>query len=865
MNVKRIILSTAAIVCLFGVAANATNPFIAPQYAPTATYSVAQNQVNVSGATLFTNFFSGNAATNDWIDVDGDGLYGFDPYNLDLPDQLARTWNSTNIENRWLVTTRGMGSGTGLKDMLNWNYSAPVAGSLFAVPSDASYVNRTMYYQSSGALAAANPANPGSAPIALTSIDIAVMDVPTTWMVSSGSSTNAYWHKAPMAAGYGKSTLTNWAASESSVLGSLTNGRSPSRTYNCNTGSPDAYTIYDAEIAWVPVAIIANRGTGVQNISEEELRHLYVTGRMSSGENLWAVTREQSSGTKNSAMNSIGVDPSWGRGDNYSSKITVDTNVQNLGSLFQFNNLGATGIVEKAVQNSRLAIGYVGGDKANTATRAGKYEALNVKKIGGANYVRMSATTICDNDLDNGWRIGGNETFATVGSPLAGATYPMANQYAADYIKNILASIADFENPIGGDSNSTPGQYLASKFILASGVRYMPIVSDPATFVANAGHVQAVTDYIVANNTAYNLPAYGAYGYGLVPGRTQLSSGSYSDGRTYVGTDNYYTSSATTGNAVYGGASVTKRNAIAGDFLYDGKRNTLDINAMMQAYASPRTFEAGNNNGGDGYVIVELIGDYNGDGNFDDKDICYFADGLAIDPVTGKLNRAAGFEAVDKAWTVGTTGHPAGNFFNTTVATTGRSYLANSGWSKADIAGKLSDQTKIAAGAAPMGADGVINTKDVDYINYILRKGMMYKATGQTPPVNANVHSTRLVWSNLDDAAIMDLSCDLNGDLIVDQADLDVLIVDILGTNYGDFNLDGVVNATDRATIVANISTTYGKTYAQGDLDGDGYVTQNDLNLFDGIAGGCGADINCDHVVDFKDFAELADHWLQTM
>jgi hypothetical protein len=448
---------------------------------------------------------------------------------------------------------------------------------------------------------------------------------------------------------------------------------------------------------------------------------------------------------------------------------------------------------------------------------------------------------------------------ATVGDPNRLHVFPMASQYASDYLMNIVESIKAFSDPSGAaEQSNMPGQYLATKYVLRSGVEYLPLDSDPSTFVPNGSFIQSVNDYIRTNNTLV-VPAYGANGYGQVPARAQLSSGSYSDGRTYVAGDDYYTDSH--GQHVTVGTSLTKRNAIAGDFYYDGQRNTLDINAMMQAYANPRNFELNNNNGGDGYVIVELIGDYNGDGNFDDKDIRYFADGLAMDPVTGKLNRAAGFAAVDMAWTVGTPGHPAGNFFNTTLR---RAYQPNSGWSKADIAGSISDMTKIPAGAAPMGADGVIDQKDITYINYIIRKGMMYKAEGLTPPVNYNVQSNRLVWSNLDDAAIMDLSCDLNGDLVVDKEDIRVLVEDILGTPLGDFNLDGVKDATDRAIIVANIGPTYGKTYAQGDMDGDGYVTQNDLNLFDGVAG-CGADINCDHIVDFKDFAVLADHWLQTM
>ena len=131
MKVKKIILSAAVVACLFSAAANA-------EYGN-------RHMVTVSGGTLFKTFFSAPAGTNDWIDVDGDGLFGFDPYNLNLPDQLAWDWTSMDAQNRWIVTSRGVGSGTGLKDLMNWWNAVPVAGVNFVVPSDASYISRTAY------------------------------------------------------------------------------------------------------------------------------------------------------------------------------------------------------------------------------------------------------------------------------------------------------------------------------------------------------------------------------------------------------------------------------------------------------------------------------------------------------------------------------------------------------------------------------------------------------------------------------------------------------------------------------------------------------------------------------------------------
>ena len=80
-----------------------------------------------------------------------------------------------------------------------------------------------------------------------------------------------------------------------------------------------------------------------------------------------------------------------------------------------------------------------------------------------------------------------------------------------------------------------------------------------------------------------------------------------------------------------------------------------------------------------GAAVPEILGDFNGDGTFDSKDIRYFADGLAIatpGPHAGQLDRKAGFIAVDTA--------ASGNYFQTTLATP-NAYAY--GDSRGDVAG----------------------------------------------------------------------------------------------------------------------------------------------------------------------------------
>ncbi len=77
-----------------------------------------------------------------------------------------------------------------------------------------------------------------------------------------------------------------------------------------------------------------------------------------------------------------------------------------------------------------------------------------------------------------------------------------------------------------------------------------------------------------------------------------------------------------------------------------------------------------------------------------------------------------------------------------------------------------------------------------------------------------------------------------------DNADVDALVHDVLGTEYGDANNDQMVSLFDLNIIGAN----FGKpgTWATGDFNGDGQVTLFDLNIlganfgFDGTGGGGG-------------------------
>jgi len=222
--------------------------------------------------------------------------------------------------------------------------------------------------------------------------------------------------------------------------------------------------------------------------------------------------------------------------------------------------------------------------------------------------------------------------------------------------------------------------------------------------------------------------------------------------------------------------------------------------------------------------------------------------------VSGRLDRAAGFTAVDQAYAALT---GSANFFGTTLAT-GKTYQAG------DARGDVSNAAgRVTPSFAPTGADGgvffyavganntvaksdipaaqrnVIDGFDIDYVYQQFKR-------------NPRVADGALDWANLSEAIGGDLSCDMNGDLVINQADVDVLVGQILCTTYGDVDLNGIGSYADFRTACANLGTPGG--WARGDVDGDGTVTAADIDLIKGS--GRVADYNNDGNVDPDDLSD---------
>jgi len=365
---------------------------------------VRGGQVSGAGASLFVNFFLEPNNTNDWIDPDHDQFWGYHPSGVPgYVDRLAAPWNPTLgfLDTWWMFQYRSLGSVNGFNEFVNNQLLGTIGTS---VPSEAGVFNGYRY-ANLGAIQWGGPyANPSGTPFEPCEIEFAFLDVPSAWAVKgpglevpelpTGHPGHwwhwrhyfaEWWRSTPLSDTYGYNAIPSSTGFEAQFddLGRDSNGDGIDDVFlNTNIDDPDEDTIYDYTAAWVPVAIIANRGTGVDQLRYTQAQYLFLTGRMPSGENLVAATRDFGSGTRNAAMNTMGIDPTWGRGDNVGNTIGAEA-LAYIGPTHQASNCGGSGIMEAAVQHRRLAVGYTGvcgSSRAAQDAQNGRYEVVGMCK-----------------------------------------------------------------------------------------------------------------------------------------------------------------------------------------------------------------------------------------------------------------------------------------------------------------------------------------------------------------------------------------------------------------------------------------------------------------------------------------------------
>jgi len=861
-----------------------------------AAASVAGAQpymVNGTGATLFQNFLRSPAATNDFIDVDGDCVLAFDGDQL-APFDSGFPWNS---DQHWQLTYRVVGSVNGFAELRDWGLDAYVIGpdnddddnpidqgTFRSDFSDESLWNRAPFVNAGLPNGNGYTAlNPGGSPVrslmdgsylVTTSsddaaggvhVDFAVIDVPLGWAVRQDGQQR--FNRVPTAQGYGDNQRVPTDADgndvgETNRLESLVGLNGP---INTNYDNPDDATAYDTLIANAPVGAIVNYGVGLRQIEMSDLRHLNATGRRMNGENLMVVTRDSGSGTRNAFMNGIGLDPSWGVGENIGVR-TVSSSNDRLGPNFQPSNKGSSSRMDATAINHRLATGHSGAERGLNNGWLGvsmDFLAVRADIKGGTVFARPDLDAVLNGGPD-GYNITGPGVIATIGDPRSapeelggyGAPEPfrdygvdgedgtgdagegncqydigepfidingsgvrdaieprpgqlnpaMRNPQGAAFVNNVTRAVQGFSEAPGSDENLfTPGEFLALNYVLVAAAEYVPQNPPPPNadfipLIPNPDFNQDVYDFIY--NESGNIlgePQYYSFdddATGIAPTRT--TGVAYSDAGAPNGSPDGQRYVDQAGNAVQYASTLNVRNKICGDFNNDGARDVDDAAEMIAAWRD--------RNGGPAWqpgtpAVIEILGDFDGNGSFDGADVRYWADGLAIETGSGAVNRKAGFTAVDTAF--------GGNFFGTVIST-GEPYTP--GASRADVAGPGVRHTR---GYRPIGHDGVIDQHDIDYVKAQFI-GNPFVTDGE-----AN-------WDDTAEAVGSDLSCDINGDLRVNQADVDEILAILGSACFADFNGDGAVDTRD---VIAFLNAWTGQD-ASSDCDGNGAIDTRDVICF---------------------------------
>src|SRR5262249_28727438 len=142
----------------------------------------------------------------------------------------------------------------------------------------------------------------------------------------------------------------------------------------------DENTIFEYPTIFASFAPVCNPGTGLQHMTLSEERWLWATGRAKTGENFIVGTRDPGSATRNASMNFMGLDASFGVGDNIGA-LQTDASFDQVGPKFFPNGKASTGSLRSTVTNARLGVAYLGAEGGGSTSGTTGFldtQALNI-------------------------------------------------------------------------------------------------------------------------------------------------------------------------------------------------------------------------------------------------------------------------------------------------------------------------------------------------------------------------------------------------------------------------------------------------------------------------------------------------------
>lgn len=834
--------------------------------------SAPRGTVSISGATLFISFFRTDASTNDAADVDGDGLFGFNTV-LNSTDQLALSVGALGLGDParndgafdfppfdpmdpqpgwrngwWVVWYRESGSVNGIRDLIAGQFpSVGLGRPAFDLALPPTPGNQLLYNRSGPWFSAYGTGNPDSLPALQPPVDLAPSDVPASWAFQGDPGTVA-WSASPLNTGYGRNPIN-----QNNLANKVSQQLVPANVFPAGSSVAD---LYATPIAGNAVSYIANVGTGVFGITKEQAQWLFVTGRFPDGRDYHAVTRDVGSGTRNAIMNTTGIDPSWGQGENDGVVDPMNPGRPTESIARDFvNPLGIIGSdmfsssrVDVTVACHRLAIGYNGSERSITGSARNRFRWLpyDPDNAGPQGFIHATRQTIPDGD----YPIVAIQHFVTVGNPAQGF---VGHQYddgmfasdtrswaAAAYINNITTSL--LTSQIQPPAFFTPADFLIRNFFFVNALEFVPQENNPTNFIPNPTFSASLkaTQIALSNLDTGNVPG-GLQGYvprpQTIPGPGDPLLYQKSIDNRMGGVD--LVDIAAGSSMTLGGDQSLVRNWVAGDFDYatgdgfTGKADLNDIAGMVAAWLDPveyalRPFNqhGGVGNNFTGYVSIDLLGDFNGDGQFTQADIRYFCNGLAVDPVSLRLLRQSAYLALDNA----AASHPTNpvvlpaNILGVTFAN-GRTYQA--GDARYDVNGdgvvEAADFAAVAAILQASFADFGIPAGPKNWaasVNeaWVIATAMPASQTsGQPVGLNADVVGDDLIIDAADLFALAQVThipANLAmPDLVVDLADFNVASFNFgkTGAVYAEGDVDGTttVDSWDLAFVLSNLGTVY--------------------------------------------------------